>query len=93
MAQNIPPKRTTVQISHGVTCPVSHMSKETPSVAPVNIPPVKLGDTVIHRSYENGTIIDIQAGGYLEIDFFGTIRKFKHPQAFVAGFLKKTRVE
>ena len=56
---------------------------------PVNIPPVKLGETVIHRSFGSGIIINIQANSYLEIDFSGTIRKFQHPQAFVAGFLKK----
>lgn len=81
-------KRTAVQIPHGVTCSVSHMSKGTPSVASANIPPVKFGDTVVHRSYEDGTIIEIQAGGYLEIDFSRTIQKFKHPQAFASGLLK-----
>ena len=89
VAQNVPPKRTPVQNPHGVTSPVSHTSKETPSVASVNIPPVTIGETVIHRSFGSGIIINIQAGSYLEIDFSGTIRKFQHPQAFVSGFLKK----
>lgn len=89
--QNVPPKRTPVQIPRGVISPVSPTSKDTPSVAPMNIPPVKLGETVIHRSFGSGKIVNIQAGGYLEIDFSGTIRKFQHPQSFIAGFLKSVK--
>lgn len=89
ISSNVSHKDMLTRVPNRTDAPESQTRKETQSVSTLEIPSITLGETVIHRVFGFGTVIYIEANKYLEIDFSGTIRKFQHPQAFVAGFLKK----